>query len=82
MSTKLPLYQCHKQVRAARITSIDYKLCVIQVYVGKKVDVEIQVTADWLDKHDPVIGGYYVVYEDGYRSFSPMSVFEDGYSKL
>jgi hypothetical protein len=28
------------------------------------------------------IGGYYVVYEDGYKSFSPASAFENGYTRL
>lgn len=33
-------------------------------------------------KHDPQVGGYYVVYEDGYASFSPAEAFESGYTPL
>ena len=34
------------------------------------------VSADWFRKHKPEAGGYYVVYEDGYKSYSPASAFE------
>lgn len=38
------------------------------------------VSADWFRKHKPEAGGYYVVYEDGYKSYSPASAFESGYT--
>ena len=28
------------------------------------------------------VGGYYVVYEDGYKSFSPAEAFESGYKRV
>lgn len=37
------------------------------------------VTTEYVQKHNPQVGGYYVVYEDGYKSFSPAKAFEDGY---
>ena len=40
------------------------------------------VSADWFRKHKPEAGGYYVVYEDGYKSYSPASAFESGYSLI
>lgn len=39
----------------------------------------IEVSAEWYRKHKPQAGGYYVVYEDGYTSFSPQHAFESGY---
>lgn len=42
----------------------------------------IKVDAAYLRKHEPKVGGYYVVYEDGYKSFSPAEAFESGYSKV
>ena len=33
-------------------------------------------------KHDPQAGGYYVVYADGYQSFSPAQAFEEGYTRI
>lgn len=40
----------------------------------------IHVSADWFHKHKPEAGGYYVVYEDGYKSYSPAAAFESGYA--
>ena len=46
------------------------------VYAPFKVD------HSYIRKHNPQIGGYYVVYEDGYKSFSPAEVFESGYTLI
>jgi hypothetical protein len=40
------------------------------------------VDAAYLIKHSPVAGGYYVVYPDGYKSFSPAKAFEEGYTRI
>jgi hypothetical protein len=40
------------------------------------------VSLEYLDKHSPQAGGYYVVYEDGYRSYSPAAAFEAGYTLI
>lgn len=40
----------------------------------------IFVPASYVSKHNPQAGGYYVVYEDDYKSFSPASAFEGGYT--
>lgn len=36
----------------------------------------------YMDKHKPEVGGYYVVYEGGYKSFSPAKAFEEGYTRI
>jgi hypothetical protein len=41
-----------------------------------------EVSGDYMHKHKPVVGGYFVIYEDGYQSFSPAKAFEDGYSLM
>ncbi|MCX6845050.1 MAG: hypothetical protein NTU84_00535 [Verrucomicrobia bacterium] len=40
----------------------------------------IHVTHDYVHKHKPEVGGYYVVYADGYKSYSPAKAFEEGYT--
>jgi hypothetical protein len=45
-----------------------------------------KVDAEYVHKHlmrtrDPIVGGYYVVYKDGYKSFSPKQAFEEGYTR-
>lgn len=42
----------------------------------------IPFDAAWYRKHKPVPGGYYVVYKDGYTSFSPAQAFEEGYALI
>ena len=41
-----------------------------------------EVDAEFMRRNKPEVGGYYVVYEDGYRSYSPAKAFEDGYSLI
>lgn len=41
-----------------------------------------QVSGEYMKKHTPEVGGYYVVYADGYKSYSPAKAFEDGYTRV
>lgn len=75
----LPLYKCHKQVRAALIEHVDLKNGTIEL---KTTHASILVSAAWYAKNQPKTGGYYVVYEDGYTSFSPATAFESGYTRI
>jgi hypothetical protein len=77
---RMPVYVCHKEVRGAKITGIRY------CYKGTKsllilgeINSEVEVDTQWYARHAPQIGGYYVLYEDGYASYSPERAFEDGY---
>lgn len=76
----LPRYQCHKIVRAAKI------LIVIHDEGKTLLDLQgagaVEVSADFVTKHTPKAGGYFVVYEDGYQSWSPAEAFEEGYTRL
>ena len=40
------------------------------------------VTQEYLDRHQPQVGGYYVIYKEGYQSYSPAKAFEDGYTRI
>lgn len=78
----LPEYQCHKKVKAAKITRIEkigsntYEL----VLEGKLSSIDID--SAFIAKNNPQPGGYLVIYGDGYMSYSPAKAFEDGYSRL
>jgi hypothetical protein len=84
-SAEMPRYKCHKEVWALKIQAIErvpfgnagvrHTLVPADArYAPFEVDLE------FIDKHKPRAGGYYVVYKDGYKSFSPADAFEDGYS--
>lgn len=71
---ELPKYQSHKQVWGLKIKAIG----------GQTITPEDEgyapfgVSAEYLEKHKPEVGGYYVVYDGGYKSFSPADAFEAG----
>lgn len=88
VSVEMPRYRCHKEVWALKIKSVvpdgsaprgAEGSCILtpedEGYAPFRVD------ADYCLKHNPRAGGYYVVYADGYKSFSPAKAFEDGYTR-
>lgn len=86
---ELPQYQCHKRVWALKIAAVrkctedgeedDGRRIIIPVEEGF---APFEVGSEYVNKHIPEVGGYYVVYEDGYRSYSPAQAFESGYTKI
>jgi hypothetical protein len=42
----------------------------------------VPVTLEYMSKHKPEAGGYFVIYGDGYESFSPARAFEEGYTLI
>ena len=80
--SQLPLYQCHKRVRAAKIKAVEYDFPNwIVSFEGSELS-SISVASGFVAKHKPESGGYFVEYEDGYQSFSPAEAFESGYSLI
>lgn len=83
-SVELPLYQCHKQVRAAKITGVapqNSETLTITLHLDDIMG-QVEVDSEWQMKHHAQIGSYYVVYADGYTSCSPAQPFEEGYTRL
>lgn len=83
---EMPKYKCHKEVHALKIKNIGFDLddedAGVIIQFEDETYASIEVDNEYIDKHEPHVGGYYVVYSDGYRSFSPADVFEAGYSKI
>lgn len=81
---EMPRYRCHKEVRALKIAHIgegegDDSSWLYPADVGYRA---IEVSPEYMAKHKPKAGGYYVVYNDGYKSFSPAEAFEEGYKPI
>jgi len=80
---EMPRYKCHKEVWALKIIHVD-------LILGSKAGAIITphesgyssfyVCDDYIKKHNPEAGGYYVVYKNGHESWSPAEEFENGYT--
>lgn len=95
-AAELPRYKCHKDVWALKIKAIEIRkptIAELQTILDGGPEIEgatitpednryapFIVSHEYVVRHDPKVGGYYVVYKDGYRSFSPADAFEEGYS--
>lgn len=88
-SMEMPKYQCHKQVWALKIAELKSTAkpgeesdgSLLMVPEDKRYAPFILDVA-YTRKHNPKAGGYYVVYLDGYQSWSPAEAFEDGYALI
>lgn len=81
-SRQLPQYQCHKKVWALKIKSIKAEPQGWTVTPEDEGFAPFVVDSDYVKKHNPRAGGYYVVYDDRYKSYSPAEAFESGYTRI
>lgn len=85
---KMPRYKCHKEVWALKIKALEPiegeggKLSGMMMHPFETAYAPITLDGAYMSKHRPEVGGYYVVYPDGYKSFSPAKAFEDGYTRI
>lgn len=79
-SIEMPRYLCHKEVHALQILAVrDAGVGATLMFTDTRY-APMDVNIDYMRKHKPFAGGYYVVYDDGYASFSPAAAFESGYT--
>jgi hypothetical protein len=82
---ELPKYKCHKEVHALKIAAVEFHDDGSAKIAPADEGYEPLMTMPgW---HDRFKGGdddrgYYVIYEDGYTSWSPSNVFEKGYTRI
>jgi len=88
---EMPEFQSHKKVWALKIKEITFNPSDseevdptegVTLIFEEEGYAPLIVDAAYRNKHEPQVGGYYVVYADGYRSWSPADVFEEGYSPI
>ncbi len=82
---EMPKYRCHKEVHALKIKQVYTDRSggtsnVLQFENERYAPIEVDL--EYVNKHIPEAGGYYVVYKDGYKSFSPADAFEEGYTLI
>ena len=88
---EMPKYRSHKIVHALRIRVFyqnesdgtpDDPHWVTAVPEDKEHYAPFDISRSLFEKHKPGDGWYYVVYPDGYKSFSPAEAFESGYTPI
>lgn len=80
--TAMPRYQSHKKVWALKIKEIAMQAGGAKITPEENGYAPFDVPAEYVIKHDPKAGGYFVVYDDGYKSWSPAESFEAGYTLI
>ncbi len=81
----LTAYRCYKTVWAMKIDKINHLSDKVDDDNGDRYELvssvgnTVVVTSTYIQRYSPYSGGYYVMYTDGYESFSPAKAFEDGY---
>lgn len=89
-SLQLPSYVSHKVVQAAKIAAIEFNANGSAKIAPCHMDGVVVTTAGYRDRfkgkeaEDGQVSdlGYYVLYADGYESWSPSEAFESGYTLL
>lgn len=79
---ELPRYKSHKEVWALKIARVDHHVEGGTLFPEDQSYEKIHVDHNYMAKHEPTAGGYYVAYKDGYKSFSPAEAFEEGYTLI
>lgn len=83
---ELPRYQSFKIVWALKIKAIEDPNHATDgsrlITPEEEGYAPFAVDGDYIAKHNPRVGGYYVQYKDGYKSYSPAEAFEGGYTKI
>lgn len=82
-------YKCHKEVWAVKIKSVEVvdNTCELDDQSGiitaeDEGYAPFSVSKEFMERHSPQVGGYYVFYEGGHVSYSPAEPFESGYTKI
>lgn len=81
----LPRYQCVKKVHALKIKGIKGQGtpdCNCEIVPEDKRYGNVIISLEFMTKHNPRPGGYYMVYEDGYKSYLAAEDFERIYKKV
>lgn len=79
---EMPFYRCHKDVHALKIEALIASPEGLMLVPAEEGYASFVLPPEYVQKHNPQPGGYYVVYKDGYASFSPAAAFEEGYTLI
>jgi len=77
-AAEMPRYRSHKIIHALEIKAVDgHRLTFVETGFAP-----IDADPAMFTRYTPVPGDRYLVYPDGYTSFSPKKAFEEGYTRV
>jgi hypothetical protein len=79
---KMGRFLCTKTVWAEQITGIRLGAPGVAWLEFREGHERLMVATKWVEEKHAEPGGYFVVYQDGYTSFSPATPFVDGYERI
>ncbi len=82
VEVEMPRYQSHKKVWALEIRAINETTGHHRLEFIDEGYAPVKLEKSLFSRYVPVPGDFYVVYDDGYKSFSPRKAFLEGYTKL
>ena len=77
----LAKFKSHKIVAAGKLRSIDSE-DTVTVEDANGADCKVEIPSGMFARGVATIGDYIVIYDDGYKSWSPAKAFEDGYTRV
>lgn len=78
MENSLPKY--NSQIGALQIRKIRYDSDgSAMIHPIEKEYASFYIDAGLIRQHSPRVGGYYIIYQDGHKSYLPMELFESNY---
>lgn len=77
----LASWKCHKIVTAGKINAL-YSDLHFGIEQADGSNLTMDIPADLFKRGKAAVGDYFVVYDDGYSSWSPAKAFEEGYARV
>jgi hypothetical protein len=84
VGAEIPRWRCHKEVHAAKIAALETREDGSAVIAPVGGGYTIHARPGWRErfKGSEQDTGYYVLYDDGFESWSPSKAFEEGYTRI
>ena len=81
--SELADWKCHKIVKAGKITAFGPDWSgPVTVEDANGATCKVDMPPNAFARGRPNLGDYIVIYDDGYKSWSPAKAFEDGYARI
>ena len=86
--SQLANWKSHKIVKAGKVMPVQITAdegegtSVITIEDGNGAACKVVVPENFFARGTPQTGDYIVIYDDGYKSWSPAKAFEEGYTRV